>query len=471
MDRIVSKVRDFIIRHALIEQGDRVLLSLSAGKDSMLMFHILNLLRQELGFMMGVFHLNHQTRGAESDRDEEHLIRLAREHDFPIHIERYDFSANRIRGLSFEEHARAVRYERAEKISAGHGYNKIATAHTRNDHIETILMRIFTGTGIYGLRGIQARRDKIIRPLLALTSDEVYGYLTGLNISWLEDSSNTAISYPRNFIRHNLLPLARTRFSAADESIQSLSELAGDALLVLEELITQQYPSLYEFSDGDLYIEAGVLMRSEPLFSYAVTAGMRKYFNYHANRKMIGEIYAKYRTRRANIKLYRDNAIRADKVYATGRSRLKISEALPLGPDPAEWEYCIDVRDFHGARLCLEEIGISVAVEIVDYAYFEKFVKNNGYIFISMEKNIKSLYIRNRRKGDRMRTEQGMKKIKDLLIEKKLDNDRKERVPLLVADSEVIACMPGLLFDIPNRVSVYFLVDKNAGKVLSVCKN
>jgi tRNA(Ile)-lysidine synthase len=471
MDRIVSKVRDFIARHSLIEPDERVLLCLSAGKDSMLLFHVLDTLRPELGFAMGVFHLNHMARGAESDGDEEHLVRLTEAHDVPLHIERFDFAAHREKGRSFEEHARAKRYELAEAISAEHGYEKIATAHTASDHVETILMRVLTGTGIHGLQGIRPRRDRIIRPLLPLTSDEVYGCLKAMGIPWREDSSNASASHPRNFIRHEILPLARSRFAAADEALQSLSEQAGDAMSLIGQTVAELYPRMFEYSAGDLYIEAGPLAHGWPLFAYAVSEGMRRYFNCPPNGKMLREFYAKYRVNRSNIKLYRDSAICVDKVYDSGGSRLRISEASKSYACPDEWEYRIDAPGSGRTRVRLEEIGVTIAVEIVDNARFRKFVKNNGYVFISMEKSVKTLYIRNRRKGDRMRTERGTKKIKDLLIERKLDERSKERVPLLVAGSEVIAFMPGLVFDIPNRVSADFLVDKNAEKVLSVSKN
>jgi tRNA(Ile)-lysidine synthase len=468
MERIVTKVRDFIARHSLIERGERVLLCLSAGKDSMLLFHVLDALRSDLGFDMGVFHLNHMTRGAESDEDEEHLVRLAEAHDVPLHIERYDFSAHRERGRSFEEHARAKRYELAGAISAGHGYEKIATAHTGSDHVETILMRVFTGTGIHGLQGIRPRRGRIIRPLLPLVSDEVYGCLKATGIPWREDSSNASASHPRNFIRHRILPLARSRFAAADEALQSLGEQAVDAMSLIGQTVAELYPRMFEYSAGDLYIEAGPLTRGWPLFAFAVSEGLRRYFGRPPNGKMLRELHAKYLIGRSNIKLYRDSAVRIDKIHGTAGSGLRISEASKPYARPAEWEYRIDGPISVRKTVRLEEIGITVAIEIVDNARFRKFVKNSGYVFISMEKNIKTLYIRNRRKGDRMRTERGTKKIKDLLIERKLDGDRKERVPLLVAGSEVIAFMPGLVFDVPNRVSADFLVDKNAEKVLSV---
>jgi tRNA(Ile)-lysidine synthase len=470
MQDITVKVRDYIDRHALIGKKDRILLSLSAGKDSMFLFHIMNLLAPDYGLEMGIYHLNHMTRGEESDRDERHLLKLSEINEIPIYVERFDFVANRISGMSFEEQARNMRYDLASKISVKHGYNKIATGHNRNDNIETILMRIFTGTGIYGLQGVPPRRNALIRPLLSLTADEIYGYLSDHNIEWLEDSTNTEIHHTRNFIRHEILPLLGSRFHAIDESIESLSIISSDAVHLIESFIEEKYPSLYEISGEDLYVDADKLISNRPLFCQAVSAGIRKFFNSHVNRKMLNEIYQKYLLNRSNISLYENGTIRIDKMHARERSWLKVSRSRIDFKTPSEWSYRIDPSELRSQNLYLEEIGLNITIEKTDYEYFEKYHKNNGYVFVLLENKIKTMYIRNRRKGDRIRTESGTKKIKDLFIEWKLDNTSKNRIPLLVIDSEIIACMPGLLFDIPNRVARDFLIDKKREGVLVVYK-
>jgi tRNA(Ile)-lysidine synthase len=472
MDEVISKIRGLIDRNALITKGDRVLLSLSAGKDSMLLYQSMKLFSKEYGIEIGIFHLNHLTRGRESARDEAHLANLAGTDDIPIYIERFDFTANRKQGVSFEEHARNVRYALAGEISASHGYNKIATGHNKNDNIETILMRIFTGTGLYGLEGIKARRDNIIRPLLALTADEIYSYLTINKIPWREDRSNADTDYLRNFTRHKILPLIRSRFPMADESIASLSGLAGEAVHLLDMLVEENNPSLYHASGADLYINAYRLIGNAPLFRHVVKVGLKRFFNHHVNRKMLDEIYAKFTINRSNIRLYKNDSILMDKIFNDSESRLKISKNTHAAEGRVEWEYPLDLS-VPGSRqdLYLSEIGIRISVEITNYGKFEKFHKNAGYVFVALENKVKSIYIRNRRAGDKIKPGKGTKKIKDLLIEKKLDNDSKNLVPLLVSESGVIAYMPGFLFDISNRVAADFLIDKKMEEVLVVYKN
>jgi tRNA(Ile)-lysidine synthase len=470
METIILKVEEFVKQHALIEKGDRVLLALSAGKDSMFLFHVMRILAKIYGFETGIFHLNHLTRGAESDLDEQHVARLSSEHGIEFFIERHDFAENNCNGISFEERARNTRYRMLEEIAGSHGYNKIATAHSMNDHVETVLMRIFTGTGIHGLQGIPPRRGNIIRPLLTISSHDIYKYLKEQGIEWREDSSNTDIFYMRNFIRHEIIPLAQKRFPMLTDSLRSLSEVAGDTVKLINEMVSEKFSALQTVTEKDVLIDADKMIENYPVFCHVVSTIMRDHFNHNVNRIMLQEIYAKYRINRANVSIYEDKEIKVEKLFQSGKSRLRISENLIDQSESSDWEYCIDIQDFHEQKLDVREIGISIIIKMADYDYFLKFNGNNSYIFVTLDNNCKSIYIRNRRNGDRIKTEKGTKKIKDLLIEKKLDNASKDLVPLLVSGTSVIACMPGLLFDIPNRVAADFLVDKKAKKVLAVFK-
>lgn len=471
MEHLITRVRESVAAHRLIETGERVLLSLSAGKDSMFLFRAMSDLADESGFEVAIFHLNHMIRGAESDREEEHVASLARENGIELFAERHDFRKDRPPGVSFEEHARTVRYRILEEIASSRGYHKVATAHTRDDQIETILMRIFTGTGIYGLRGMLPRRNNIIRPLLGITSEEIYAYLRARSISWIEDSSNADISYSRNYIRHRVLPLVRQKFRMADESLASLGEVAGDTMALVDTMMQSVYPGVIESSSADILIDAGRLASRPPAFNHAVSTVIRDQFGHQVNRSMLDLIRTGFMIDKANVRLYADAEIRADKVFRGGKSVLRISSSSSIANAAVDWEYPLPLPVGAGSAMEIPEVGLSLTIKITDYEEFEKFRENPDYVFVSMENGIKSLYIRNRREGDRIRTEQGTKKIKDLLIEKKLDGNSKDRVPILTADSTVIACMPGLLYDIPNRVAVDFLVDKKSRKVLAVIKN
>ena len=471
MEKLIDRVRDYINSRGLMKQGDRVLLSLSAGKDSLFLFHSIMALRNELGVGIGIFHLNHMMRGAESDHDEDFIRAMGERHGIETHLERHDFSLKRGHGVSFEEDARNVRYRLLDQIAESGNYTVIATAHSRDDQVETVIMRVLAGTGIHGLRGMAPRRGRIVRPLLAVTAAEIYEYLREHAIEWREDASNADLSYSRNFVRNRVLPCARERFPMADDSIMSLSEVADETISLLDDMIQKQYGSLVEMEGEDVFIDAEALKHSFPLFAHVVSSLIRQKFNHHVNRTMLQELHSKFLIDRANISLYADKKIRAEKLFRGNKSWLRLSgPGTEVGPVP-EWEYTLKEIGEEDHILELAEIGISITIKPADYAFFEKYHKNKSYIFVTLENNDDLLYIRNRREGDVIRTRQGAKKIKELFIDKKLTNAGKNRVPLLLAGETVIACMTGFLFEIPNRIAPDFLVDKNSKKVIAVIKN
>jgi tRNA(Ile)-lysidine synthase len=468
MDDLTNRVLDFIVRHGMIEKNDRVLLSLSAGKDSMFLFNACSLLKNALPFEFGVFHLNHMVRGADADEDERHVVSLAESGGVEIAVERYDFSESAIPGVSFEEHARDVRYRMLHDIAAGKGYTRIATAHTRDDSIETVMMRFFTGTGIHGLRGIPPKRGTIIRPLLCITAREIYDYLAAHRIAWREDMTNADPAYARNFIRNEILPLVRQRFPMVDSSVASLAEVSAESLGLLDTLLEETFPGLIERHDGHVFIDAARIIHSRPAFNHIVASVVRDVFGLNVNRSMLGELYAGFGAVRANADLFANNSIKGEKVFHNGKSVLKLTSAASVPASPGEWERRIDLSGAPEQVVRLDEIGISVIVKLCDFDYYQKNAKNAKSVFVTMESDENTIYIRNRRSGDRISTEYGTKKLKDFLIEKKISNVEKDRVPILLIGSRIGAIMTGLVNETTSRVSSDFLVDKNSKKVLSV---
>lgn len=468
MEPIINRVMDFIALHDMIEKNDRILLSMSAGKDSMFLLTVFSLLRDIIPFEMGIFHLNHMMRGEDADADERHVISAAESHGIEIIVEKYNFNESGVHGVSFEEHARDIRYGLLNVIARKKGYNKIATAHTRDDSIETVLMRMFTGTGIHGLKGIPPKRGVLIRPLLSLAAREIYEYLTANRITWREDKTNIDSAYSRNFIRNELLPNVRTRFPMVDSAISSLSSVASESMLLLDELLNEKYPDLIKRHDDDVLIDIQRIQSNRPAFNQIIAAILRNDFGQNVNRQMLHELYTGSGTGRAHASLFANNRIKAEKVFSHGKSLLKLSRVTDSGDSHEEWEKRIELTGKTEQVVQLDDVGVNVLIKVCDVEYYQNFTKNDHSVFVTLENNVNTIYIRNRRKGDRIRTESGTKKLKDFLIEKKLSKMEKNRVPILVIGTTIAAIMPGLLGETSNRVSSDFLVDKNSKKVLSV---
>lgn len=192
-------------QYSLFSQGDRIAVGVSGGADSVALLRFLAALRPQFGWDLVVCHIHHGLRGAEADRDECFVRALAEQLGLPCAVSRIDAAALALRDhISVEEAGRTARYAFFAQ-TAGEG-GRIATAHTLDDSIETVLMNLVRGTGLRGLCGIPRIRGNIVRPLLDCTRAEVEDYLGTLGQPYCTDSTNLTDDYTRNRIRHDILP-------------------------------------------------------------------------------------------------------------------------------------------------------------------------------------------------------------------------------------------------------------------------
>ena len=192
-------------QYSLFSQGDRIAVGVSGGADSVALLRFLAALRPQFGWDLVVCHIHHGLRGAEADRDECYVRALAEQLGLPCAVSRIDAAALALRDhISVEEAGRMARYAFFAQ-TAGEG-GRIATAHTLDDSIETVLMNLVRGTGLRGLCGIPRIRGNIVRPLLDCTRAEVEDYLGALGQPYCTDSTNLTDDYTRNRIRHDILP-------------------------------------------------------------------------------------------------------------------------------------------------------------------------------------------------------------------------------------------------------------------------
>jgi tRNA(Ile)-lysidine synthase len=188
----------------LLRPGQKVLLAISGGIDSMVLLYLF----EKSGFDYGIVHCNFQLRGAESDGDEEFVKREVLIHGVPAFFQTFDTKEYAgLNGISIEMAARELRYDYFEKIRRAHNYDFIATAHHSDDLIETFFLNLSRKTGLKGLSGIKEKSGKIIRPILFANREEIEAFAAKNYIDFREDSSNNEVHYQRNFLRHKILPL------------------------------------------------------------------------------------------------------------------------------------------------------------------------------------------------------------------------------------------------------------------------
>jgi tRNA(Ile)-lysidine synthase len=189
----------------LLDGGERVLVAVSGGADSVALLHVLHELRSPLGLALGCVHVDHGLR-PEAEADAEFVRRCCAELDVPFHLERVAVRrAAPWEGLEAE--ARRVRYAALESRARAVGATRIATAHTADDQAETVLMRLLQGAGPRGLGGIAPSRGPLIRPLLDTPRAEVMAHLRSRGLRWVEDATNRDVRFLRNRIRREVLPL------------------------------------------------------------------------------------------------------------------------------------------------------------------------------------------------------------------------------------------------------------------------
>lgn len=228
----------------------RLLLTVSGGLDSMV---LLDLFRK-LPYEIGVAHCNFQLRGLESFGDQNFVEDYACQNNIALFVNQFDTKAYaEDHKLSTQVAARELRYSWFYELSDTEHFDYILTAHHADDNLETFLINLSRGTGLEGLIGIPAQNDKIIRPLLAFSRDEIALYAKENKIAWREDSSNASDKYLRNKIRHNIIPLLKelnpsflAAFEKTQSHLQESSEMVEDASnMIYQQLVREQGTDLY----------------------------------------------------------------------------------------------------------------------------------------------------------------------------------------------------------------------------------
>jgi tRNA(Ile)-lysidine synthase len=203
---MLSAVRKTIKKYEMLMPGERVVLGVSGGADSVGLLHALSELDEyELDII--VVHLNHGIRGDEAERDRDFTEKMAKSLDLKFESTSVDAPGYRKKnGLTLEEAARALRYKFFEEVREKYKADKIATAHTLNDQAETVLMRLIRGSGLTGLSGIPpVTEDSVVRPLIETSRGKIEEYLQSKGIEWIEDTTNELRTFFRNRIRLDLI--------------------------------------------------------------------------------------------------------------------------------------------------------------------------------------------------------------------------------------------------------------------------
>jgi tRNA(Ile)-lysidine synthase len=254
----------FIKENKLVARGEKLVVAVSGGPDSVCLLYILFALRQELGINLHIAHLNHQLRGKDSAADARYVTAIAKKLNIPATIASEDVkSYQKQHRLSLEEAAREVRYDFLAGVAAKAGATKVAVGHTSDDHIETVLMHLIRGSGTKGLGGLSPLNKlklhggslTVIRPLVNLSRAETVNYCRAHKLKPRLDATNLSTEPLRNKIRLRLLPLLRQYNPQINQSLLRLSRNAAADFDFIEKEAHRLVNDVLQVGEGAVIIK------------------------------------------------------------------------------------------------------------------------------------------------------------------------------------------------------------------------
>ena len=447
-----EKVRAFMEQYHMVTAGERVLLGLSGGADSVCLFHLLRELQEPLGFSLLAVHVNHNLRGAEAGRDAAFAENLCREYDVPFYL--YSCPVEKIakeKHLSTEEAGRAARQEVFAACAKEQRAVKIALAHHQDDVAETMLHHLARGTSLAGLASLRPVRGNVIRPLLCVGRKEIRQELESRKCSWCEDSTNAEDAYTRNGIRHHVLPYLTEEVNPRAAAHMAQTSLD---LLETEEYLEQQTDQLmerYASAEKNAVVLRDAVSSEAPLLQRYVIrrvleqlAGKRKDLT-REHLESVRELFEKQVGKSVCLP-YGITAVRGYETLRLEKQGVHLKEERKMRRLSEKNQE----RNALQKSVQLSKKELETACEQVlftDNVFYLKIFSNEGQKIeekkytkcFDCDKIKDGLVLRTRRSGDYLRVtaKGGKKKLKDYMIDAKIPKEERDSILLLADGPEI----------------------------------
>jgi len=418
---VINLFKKYINQNKLIQPGDKVLVAVSGGVDSVVMLDLF----ARIGTPFAIAHCNFELRGSESDDDEKFVIQLAHSYNVNVFIKKCNAADySRKKGLSIQESARVLRYAWFNKVCSQNDFSLIAVAHNQDDNIETFFINLFRGAGIKGLKSIPVVRQNIIRPLMFANRSQIIEYANNHNIEFREDSSNSSDYYLRNKIRHHLIPKIEEISSGFATAAQKSINHLRDSNLILQSAISEKKQQLFVTSSN------GVIQASKLELRKLSPIKIWMYYllnEYGFHRQITDDICSSLvDENQIGLKFNSTNfELLIDRDYLLIRKIREVS---------ATKAYTITLHQ--------NEITEPVNIKIEKQKNKGKFKFNNDNTtaYFDLEKLTFPLTIRRWHQGDRIVPfgMNGTKLISDILINNKVDSFEKENTYVVLSGEKII---------------------------------
>ena len=423
------------LKRLALRRDDLILLAISGGADSVTLLHILVELRERFGYRLACAHLNHRLRGAESDRDESFVRELCAR--LEVHLTIGAASELEPSMANLEERAREIRHAFLRRVASELDADYIALAHHAGDQAETVLLRLLRGAGVTGLCAMApAGPGKLIRPMLALSREQIAAYLGARGTSFVTDSSNTSSAILRNRVRLELMPLLERDFAPGLRG--RLLELASEMSEVSDLMNDLARREIESRLRTDRELDLANFAAVHPALQRTMIRGFIG--RVKSDLRGIGRIHVEAIRRLIlegppNGQLDLGAGWRAQREY--GRLRLTRGRKAER-VDDFQLELAIP------GRTLIEPSAVEFAAEVIPIAG-ARFPQVESEALFDYERIDRALRVRNFKAGDRIVPigREGSRKVKRIFIDRKLPRPRRAAFPIVTMGEEIV-WLPGL---------------------------
>lgn len=494
-----EKVFSFMEKHKMIQPGDKVVLGVSGGADSVCLLFLLLEYQKKTDFEMLAVHVDHGIRGAAAREDAAYVEELCRQQGVAFQLERADVKGfAKAEKCSEEDAGRRLRYGAFGRAARESGGTKIAVAHNAEDRAETMLLHLFRGSGLKGMRGIEPVREEIIRqtaadsrsnivcrvdvvprvdvvhPVLCLKRGEIEAYLRERGISWRTDATNEEDEYTRNRIRHHLLPWAEREVSG--RAVDHMCRTA-DILSETEDYLRQQTKNALtdcmerHVTDGTAGMTGSVEIDVERFLAYHPAIQKRMILGLAEELSPTGKDISAVHVK-AVLGLFEKEGNRSIDLPFGIRVVRQYKKVIAALGGQGKDDRAVPAPCRAKPKLCPEEP--ESAPEELPEPEFTRFplregeeVPRNLYTkWFDCDKIKESPVWRFRQRGDYLTLSDGAgnmihKSLKDYMIGEKIPRELRDKIPVLAEGSHV-------LWLAGYRISEYYKVDRNTKHVLQV---
>ena len=444
-----EKAKETIARHGMLKGEEKVLVAVSGGVDSVVPLEVLGLLKSEFSLELVIAHLDHGLRGREAKEDARFVSSLGKAKGVPVIREEIDVArVSEQERLSLEEAGRRVRRHFLEETSQKVGATRIALGHTLNDRAETLLFNLIRGAGPTGLVGIRPVSLPYIRPLIDTSREEVLSFARLNDLAWREDRTNQDLTFSRNRIRHQVIPLLEQMNPRFLDALHRTSDLLLEEQAALETLLDRPWEEVCAFDDkGEVIFHRcqlaefpsgfmGLLLRRGIAHTRGDLQGIEK-VHIDALRRLVrsSQSHGELDLPGLAVRVQNDELLLSTQIKAKAR--------------PYEFPVKLGKTEF-------SSLGIAIELSIKERnSSLEPLMKDGRTVEVADADRVHfPLHLRSRRPGDRFHP-LGMKnekKLKDLLSDEHIPFFKRDALPLL-CDQERIIWVVGVRLSDAVRVT------------------